>query len=97
MQEELSVLLKAQYPLIYLVTSEEERAEQAVYRIVQEVTRHQRLFVWTVTHGFREYGVANRKPTTIPSPLRRRLSGWCARNRAFSFSKTSILSSRLRR
>lgn len=61
MQEELSVLLKAQYPLIYLVTSEEERAEQAVYRIVQEVTRHQRLFVWTVTHGFREYGVAQQK------------------------------------
>jgi hypothetical protein len=61
MQEELSILLKAQYPLIYLVTSEEERAEQAIYRIAQGSTQHQRLFVWTVTHGFREYAATQQK------------------------------------
>jgi SpoVK/Ycf46/Vps4 family AAA+-type ATPase len=61
MQEELSILLKAQYPLIYLVTSEEERAEQAIYRIAQGATQHQRLFVWTVTHGFREYAASQQK------------------------------------
>ena len=61
MQEELSILLKAQYPLIYLVTSEEERAEQAIYRIAQGSTQHQRLFVWTVTHGFREYAASQQK------------------------------------
>ncbi len=61
MQEELSTLLKAQYPLIYLITSEEDRAEQSVYRIVQEVTQAQHLFVWTVTHGFREYAATQQK------------------------------------
>jgi ATP-dependent 26S proteasome regulatory subunit len=36
MQEELSILIRAQYPLIYLVTYEEERAEHAIARIVRQ-------------------------------------------------------------
>lgn len=55
MQEELSVLIQAQYPLIYLLTSEEERAEQAVMEIAQ-VKPQRRVFIWTVTHGIVEYG-----------------------------------------
>jgi len=35
MKEELEILVKAQYPLIYLVTSEEERAEEAISKIAQ--------------------------------------------------------------
>lgn len=55
MQEELSILVQAQYPLIYLVTSEEERAEQTIATIAQ--TRPQRrVFIWTVTHGIVEFG-----------------------------------------
>ncbi len=56
MQEELSILVQAQYPLIYLVTSEEERAEQAISAIAQAGKPQRRLFVWTVTHGIVEYG-----------------------------------------
>ncbi|OKH23460.1 AAA family ATPase [Hydrococcus rivularis NIES-593] len=56
MKEELNILIQAQYPLIYLVTSEEERAEQAIARIAQTKTQHRRVFVWTVTHGIVEYG-----------------------------------------
>ncbi len=56
MKEELSILIQAQYPLIYLVTYEEERAEQEVVRIAQMKTQHKRVFVWTVTHGIVEYG-----------------------------------------
>jgi SpoVK/Ycf46/Vps4 family AAA+-type ATPase len=52
MKEELSILVQAQYPLIYLVTSEEERAEQSIARIAQ----NRRVYVWTVTHGMVEYG-----------------------------------------
>lgn len=52
MKEELSILVQAQYPLIYLVTSEEERAEQSIAKIAQG----RRVFVWTVTHGMVEYG-----------------------------------------
>ncbi|MBW4655405.1 MAG: AAA family ATPase [Kaiparowitsia implicata GSE-PSE-MK54-09C] len=55
MKEELSILIQAQYPLIYLVTSEEERAEQAVASIAQ-VKPNRRVFLWTVTHGIVEYG-----------------------------------------
>ncbi|MBF2077718.1 MAG: AAA family ATPase [Synechococcales cyanobacterium T60_A2020_003] len=55
MKEELSVLIKAQYPLIYLVTSEEERTEQAIAALAQAKPQR-RVFVWTVTHGIVEYG-----------------------------------------
>jgi SpoVK/Ycf46/Vps4 family AAA+-type ATPase len=56
MQEELNVLIQAQYPLIYLVTSEEERAESAISTIAQQYRPQRRLFLWTVTHGIVEYG-----------------------------------------
>jgi SpoVK/Ycf46/Vps4 family AAA+-type ATPase len=56
MQEELSTLIQAQYPLIYLVTSEEERAEQTIATIAQQGKPQRRLFIWTVTHGIVEYG-----------------------------------------
>ncbi len=56
MQEELSILIQAQYPLIYLVTSEEERAEQAIAEIAQAGKPQRRMFLWTVTHGIVEYG-----------------------------------------
>lgn len=56
MKEELNILVQAQYPLIYLVTSEEERVEQAIAKIAQAKTQPRRVFVWTVTHGIVEYG-----------------------------------------
>jgi SpoVK/Ycf46/Vps4 family AAA+-type ATPase len=55
MKEELSILVQAQYPLIYLVTSEEERAEQTIANIAQSKPQR-RMFIWTVTHGIVEYG-----------------------------------------
>ena len=60
MHEELRILIQAQYPLIYLVTSEEERSEQAIAAIAQ--MKPQRcVFIWTVTHGIVEYG----QPRTV--------------------------------
>ncbi|EKQ69674.1 AAA+ family ATPase [Leptolyngbyaceae cyanobacterium JSC-12] len=56
MQEELNILIQAQYPLIYLVTSEEERAEHTIAAIAQQLKPQRRVFVWTVTHGIVEYG-----------------------------------------
>lgn len=58
MQEEISILIQAQYPLIYLVTSEEERTERAIAMIAQAKSQIRRVFVWTVTHGIVEYGQA---------------------------------------
>jgi SpoVK/Ycf46/Vps4 family AAA+-type ATPase len=56
MKEELNILIQAQYPLIYLVTSEEERAEQAISTIAQSSKPQRRVYVWTATHGIVEYG-----------------------------------------
>lgn len=56
MKEELNILIQAQYPLICLVTPEEERAEQAIAKIAQLKTEHRRVYVWTVTHGIVEHG-----------------------------------------
>ena len=55
MKDELSVLIQAQYPLIYLVTFEEERAERTIAAIAQKHPQ-QRLYTWTMTHGMIEYG-----------------------------------------
>ncbi|MBC7971947.1 MAG: AAA family ATPase [Verrucomicrobia bacterium] len=55
MQEEFSILIQAQYPLVYMVTSEEERAEQTIATISQSKPQR-RVYVWTVTHGIVEYG-----------------------------------------
>ncbi|UZQ54178.1 AAA family ATPase [Trichothermofontia sichuanensis B231] len=55
MYEELNILIQAQYPLVYLITSEEERAEQAIAGLVQQKPPR-RLYIWTVTHGIVEYG-----------------------------------------
>lgn len=56
MKEELSILIQAQYPLIYLTTSEEERSEMAIAKIAQQTTQHRQVFIWTMTHGMVEYG-----------------------------------------
>ena len=63
MKEELKILIQAQYPLIYLVTSEEERAECAIANMTQMQMSNEkrRVFVWTVTHGIVEYGNGNRQ------------------------------------
>ncbi|MBE9062374.1 AAA family ATPase [cf. Phormidesmis sp. LEGE 11477] len=55
MREELNVLIQAQYPLIYLVTFEEERAERAIAALAQQRPQ-QRIYTWTMTHGVAEYG-----------------------------------------
>ena len=56
MKEELSILVQAQYPLIYLVTYEEERSEQEIVKIAQNVEPQRRVFVWTLTQGVVEFG-----------------------------------------
>ena len=55
MREELSVLIQAQYPLIYLVTFEEDRAERTIATLAQRQPQR-RLYTWTMTHGVVEYG-----------------------------------------
>ena len=54
MREDLNVLIQAQYPLVYLVTFEEERAEQTIASVAQGLRPQRRLFTWTMTRGIVE-------------------------------------------
>jgi AAA+ superfamily predicted ATPase len=51
---ELEVLIRARYPIIYVVSWEEERVEQQLNEIAGK--RNKRLFVWTYTQGIVKYG-----------------------------------------
>ena len=48
---ELEVYLRARYPLVYLVTYEEERQTELLLRITGELKR--KLYVWSVAQGLR--------------------------------------------
>ncbi|MER3466456.1 MAG: hypothetical protein C4340_04845, partial [Armatimonadota bacterium] len=45
------VLLRAKYPILYILTWEEERAAQAVEEVAAEL--HRSVHRWTLTRGFR--------------------------------------------
>ncbi len=49
-ERELEVLIRARYPLIYLLTAEERRAEELVRLVAHRVQK--RLHVWTLTRGY---------------------------------------------
>src|SRR5688572_19166191 len=50
-QKELEDLIKARYPIVYLVSSEETRVERSIKEIARN--REMRLEVWSITEGFR--------------------------------------------
>jgi ATP-dependent 26S proteasome regulatory subunit len=50
----LEVLVRARYPIIYVVTWEEERVERCLREIAEK--RDKKLFVWTVTQGIVKSG-----------------------------------------
>ncbi len=49
--KELDILIRAKYPIIYLLTWEEKRAEEAITRVCSELNRS--LHTWSVTQGLR--------------------------------------------
>jgi ATP-dependent 26S proteasome regulatory subunit len=51
---EIEILIRARYPLIYVVSWEESRVEEAIQAIAR--ARNKRCFVWTVTDGLRSAG-----------------------------------------
>ena len=53
-QEELEVLIRARYPIIYVVSWEEERVERCL-KIIADA-RNKKLLVWTVTQGIVKSG-----------------------------------------
>lgn len=64
-QEELGLLIRARYPLIYIPTREEERAEEAI-SAVATTTGNRAVYVWDFVDGYQgnpnDVGVARRNP-----------------------------------
>ena len=58
--EELDTLVRARYPLVYLVTSEEQRIEAILTGLAD--THGKALFGWTATKGLRPIGGAKAAP-----------------------------------
>ncbi|MBL8851318.1 MAG: AAA family ATPase, partial [Planctomycetaceae bacterium] len=52
--EELEILIRARYSIIYVVTWEEERVERLLQQIAEK--RNKKLFVWTITQGIVKHG-----------------------------------------
>lgn len=61
-QEELEVLIRARYPVIYVVSWEEERVERCLREIAEK--REKNLYVWTVTQGIVKSGVEPQQTKT---------------------------------
>jgi AAA+ superfamily predicted ATPase len=59
---ELEVLIRARYPIIYVVSWEEERVEQELDAIARK--RSKRFFVWTCTQGIVKYGADTQRAKT---------------------------------
>ena len=53
-RDELEVLIRARYPIIYVVTWEEERLEQRLLEIAKK--RNKTLHVWTCSQGMVQFG-----------------------------------------
>lgn len=62
---EIEVLLRAKYPILYIVSWEERRVEDALASVCKGLNRT--LHVWTLTQGMRPpIGKAGRSPLTSP-------------------------------
>jgi AAA+ superfamily predicted ATPase len=48
-QDELEILIRARYPIIYVISWEEERVERCLKQIAER--RNKSLFTWTITQG----------------------------------------------
>lgn len=60
-QSELESLIRARYPIVYVVSWEEQRVEHVMRAIARD--RGKKLHVWTITHGFGA-GTGQRDPAT---------------------------------
>ena len=66
--DELELLIRARYPVIYVVSWEEARVEQHLQAIATR--RGKQLYVWTVTTGVQKAGSASGgKPRGISDPV----------------------------
>lgn len=56
--EEFGLLIRAKYPLIYVVTAEEERAEKVIAKVAGLIQPVRLVYYYDLVHGFEEDGYA---------------------------------------
>ncbi|MFN3926238.1 MAG: AAA family ATPase [Pseudanabaenaceae cyanobacterium] len=62
MNEELSLLIRTHVPLIYIITAEEERAEQLIQQVAAELSPPREVICYDLVHGFSKDGHAKNNP-----------------------------------
>ncbi len=67
---ELEILIRAKYPILYILSSEERRVEDLLRQVAAR--RHKRLLGWTVTVGFEDISTPRATPVApnVRDPLR---------------------------
>ncbi|MFP4498365.1 MAG: AAA family ATPase [Vulcanimicrobiota bacterium] len=65
---EIEILIRARYPIIYLVSWEERRLEDVVFSIAR--ARRKVLYVWSITDGLVSQGIEGRFPENLKEPLK---------------------------
>lgn len=66
--QEIEILIRARYPIIYVITWEEDRIESALWNICK--AREKRFYIWTITSGIVSYGVSPQAQKFKSSPSR---------------------------
>ena len=66
-QEQMDVLIRSRYSIIYVVSWEEDRVQKTLAEIAKR--QEKKLFTWTITRGFIERGEGQSDPSTT-DPLR---------------------------
>lgn len=61
-QEQMDVLIRARYSILYVVSWEEDRVEKTIAEIAKK--REKKLYTWTITRGLIEQGEGQSDPTT---------------------------------
>ncbi|MEK7484108.1 MAG: ATPase, partial [Planctomycetota bacterium] len=64
---ELELLIRARYPIIYVITWEENRVEKYLQKIAEK--RNKQLITWSVTSGFIRVGSSEGKKKGLADPI----------------------------
>lgn len=68
-EQELDLLIRSSYPIIYVPTPEEERAEQIIGYVAQNGTPSRGLHLWDFVEGFEGNGVGRNNPVQALSEI----------------------------
>ncbi len=69
-EHELDLLIRSSYPILYIPTSEEERAEQLIAAVAQDGTPYRALHIWDFARGF-DSGAGRNNPVQALDEIER--------------------------